>query len=239
MKRATPTQRRHAEIRALVQRTVRDTQKKKNLCRLFAAGIKGEHGSGWSHPPVALWAPPEDGSESARVDPTELALGTGICKVTVVTGTHVIAIDGETQMTAWHEIAENPATEVMFERVCRENGINQRLTKPRSPTTTGKIERFHKTLRREMLDHSGPFADPVAAQTAIDAWVHGYNHTRPHQSLEMATPAQVFRPHTLPADAPETTQAAAAEPRPSEPMRLPVGHRLPAPQRRHHRLHPP
>lgn len=40
-------------------------------------------------------------------------------------------------------------TEVMFERVCRENGINQRLTKPRSPTTTGKIERFHKTLRRE------------------------------------------------------------------------------------------
>ncbi|WP_391858424.1 integrase core domain-containing protein [Streptomyces silvisoli] len=118
-------------------------------------------------------------------------------------------------------------TEVMFERVCRENGINQRLTKPRSPTTTGKVERFHKTLRREMLDHSGPFADPVAAQTAIDAWVHGYNHTRPHQSLEMATPAQVFRPHTLPADAPETTQAAAAEPRPSEPMRLPV---LPPPR---------
>ena len=99
-------------------------------------------------------------------------------------------------------------TEVMFERVCRENGINQRLTKPRSPTTTGKIERFHKTLRREMLDHSGPFADPVAAQSAIDTWVHSYNHTRPHQSLEMATPAQVFRPHSLP---------AAARRRPREP----------------------
>ncbi|MFD4407482.1 IS481 family transposase, partial [Nocardia sp. NPDC058499] len=90
-------------------------------------------------------------------------------------------------------------TEIMFERVCRENGIFQRLTKPRSPTTTGKIERFHKTLRREMLDHSGPFADATIAQTAIDAWVHAYNHTRPHQSLEMATPAQVFRPHTMPA----------------------------------------
>lgn len=62
--------------------------------------------------------------------------------------------------------------EVKFERVCRENGINQRLTKPRSPTTTGKIGRFHKTLRREMLDHSGPFADTAAAQAAIDAWVH-------------------------------------------------------------------
>jgi transposase InsO family protein len=114
--------------------------------------------------------------------------------------------------------------EVMFERVCRENGINQRLTRPRSPTTTGKIERFHKTLRREMLDHSGPFADPAAAQTAIDAWVHAYNHTRPHQSLEMATPAQVFRPHTLTSGAlaPSVTVAAEPAPTPSEPMRLPV-----------------
>ncbi|WP_432164666.1 IS481 family transposase [Streptomyces sp. bgisy031] len=118
-------------------------------------------------------------------------------------------------------------TEVMFERVCRENGINQRLTKPRSPTTTGKIERFHKTLRREMLDHSGPFADPATAQAAIDAWVHSYNHTRPHQSLEMATPAQVFRPHTI-AVPPPAAEAAPDEltTNPPEPMRLPV---FPAP----------
>ena len=33
-----------------------------------------------------------------------------------------------------------------FERICRENGITQRLTRPRSPTTTGKIERLHQTL---------------------------------------------------------------------------------------------
>ncbi|WP_282697821.1 IS481 family transposase [Streptomyces sp. CC208A] len=84
--------------------------------------------------------------------------------------------------------------EVLFERVCRENGITARLTKPRSPTTTGKIERFHKTLRRELLDHVGQFADQGTAQAAIDAWVHAYNHTRPHQSLAMATPASVFRP---------------------------------------------
>lgn len=89
-------------------------------------------------------------------------------------------------------------TEVMFERVCRENGINQRLTKPRSPTTTGKIERFHQTLRREVLDESGPFADPVAAQTAVDTWVHAYNHTRPHQSLQNATPAPAVLPPRAP-----------------------------------------
>jgi transposase InsO family protein len=84
--------------------------------------------------------------------------------------------------------------EVLFERICRENGITARLTKPRSPTTTGKIERWHQTLRRELLDHCGPFADLAAAQAAIDAWVHSYNHNRPHQSLDMATPASLFRP---------------------------------------------
>jgi transposase InsO family protein len=39
--------------------------------------------------------------------------------------------------------------EVLFERCCRQNGIHHILTKPRSPTTTGKVERFHETLRRE------------------------------------------------------------------------------------------
>jgi transposase InsO family protein len=85
--------------------------------------------------------------------------------------------------------------EVLFERVCRENGITQRLTKPRSPTTTGKIERWHKTLRRELLDHVAPFESLPAAQEAIDGWVQSYNHQRPHQALGMATPASLFRPH--------------------------------------------
>jgi transposase InsO family protein len=85
--------------------------------------------------------------------------------------------------------------EVLFERICRENGIKQRLTKPGSPTTTGKIERLHRTLRQEFLDHVAPFESPAAAQAAIDAWVDGYNRSRPHQALEMATPASLFRPN--------------------------------------------
>ena len=42
--------------------------------------------------------------------------------------------------------------EVLFDRICRENGIKHLLTRPRSPTTTGKIERWHKTLRVEFLN---------------------------------------------------------------------------------------
>lgn len=83
--------------------------------------------------------------------------------------------------------------EVLFERICRENGITTRLTKRRSPTTTGKIERFHNTLRRELLDETGAFESIEAAQAATDEWVHAYNTARPHQSLAMATPASLFR----------------------------------------------
>ena len=42
-----------------------------------------------------------------------------------------------------------PPAEVLFDRICRENGVTHRLTQPRSPTTTGKIERFHRSLRIE------------------------------------------------------------------------------------------
>lgn len=85
--------------------------------------------------------------------------------------------------------------EVLFERVCCENGIKARLTKPYSPTTTGKIERLHKTLRHELLDLVGPFPDLPAAQAAIDAWAYAYNHNRPHQAIDMACPATPFRPN--------------------------------------------
>lgn len=96
--------------------------------------------------------------------------------------------------------------EVLFERVCRENGVTAKLIKPYSPTTTGKIERWHQTLRRELLDVSGPFADLPTAQAAVDAWVHTYNTARPHQALDMATPASRFRPNPPP----EPTVVAAA-----------------------------
>ena len=91
--------------------------------------------------------------------------------------------------------------EVLFERICRKNGIKQLLTKPYSPTTIGKVERWHQTLQTDFLTDAGPFATIDEAQAAVDAWRHEYNHDRPHQSLGMATPASRFRP--LPAEAGE------------------------------------
>jgi transposase InsO family protein len=84
--------------------------------------------------------------------------------------------------------------EVLFDKICRENGITHRLTKIHSPTTTGKIERLHQTLQRELLEVHGPFAGIGALQAALDAWREEYNTDRPHQSLGMAFPASRFTP---------------------------------------------
>ena len=84
-----------------------------------------------------------------------------------------------------------PPVEVLFDRICRENGIDHILTHPRSPTTTGKIERFHKTLRMEFNTRQ-VFKSLRTAQEALDEWVSDYNLQRPHQSLDDATPESRF-----------------------------------------------
>lgn len=82
--------------------------------------------------------------------------------------------------------------EVLFDRICRENGIVHLLTAPRSPTTTGKVERFHRTLKDELV--RGVVFDSIEdAQAKIDAWVEHYNHQRPHQGIGMVPPVRRFR----------------------------------------------
>ena len=82
-------------------------------------------------------------------------------------------------------------TEVLFDKICRENGITHRLTAPRSPTTTGKVERFHRTLRTEFL-RGRTFSNLEIAQKELDSWVTEYNEERPHRSLKLTTPAERF-----------------------------------------------
>jgi transposase InsO family protein len=82
---------------------------------------------------------------------------------------------------------------VLFDRICTDNGVRHLLTAPYSPTTTGKIERFHKTLRAEWArPNERRFATLAEAQASLDAWVEEYNTVRPHQSLGGRPPAERF-----------------------------------------------
>jgi transposase InsO family protein len=99
----------------------------------------------------------------------------------------------------------HPPVEVLFDRICRENGVDHLLTAPRSPTTTGKIERFHRTLRAE-FDTAQVFTSIKVAQQALDEWVGYYNTqrpispsmtpSRPSGSPAMTTPATAGRDPT-------------------------------------------
>jgi transposase InsO family protein len=100
---------------------------------------------------------------------------------------------------------------VRFDRICRNQGIGHLLTAPRSPTTTGKIERWHKTLRREFLT-GRVFASLEDAQAQLDRWVGHYNHERPHQSIGRVPPIERFG-LAAPAPAPvEATEPDIVEP---------------------------
>jgi hypothetical protein len=113
-------------------------------------------------------------------------------------------------------LGPHPA-EVLFDRICRQQGITHLCTGVRSPTTTGKIERFHKTLRAELFTGQR-FQHLAQAQQVLDDWVEGYNTVRPHQALGMATPAGRFaasHPRPPAPTAPSPAAQRPARPRPS------------------------
>ena len=116
---------------------------------------------------------------------------------------------------------------VMFDRICVENGIGHLLTAPYSPTTTGKVERLHKTMRKEFFRrHEREYGSLAELQAALDGWVVDYNTERPHQSLGMCPPADRFRlaQKVLPAAVANDPDLSDSEPSPAaaaEPTRPP------------------
>ena len=88
------------------------------------------------------------------------------------------------------KLTNKPAI-VLFDRICTNNGIRHLLTAPYSPTTTGKIERLHKTMRKELFSEQA-FSTVELAQQALDAWVERYNTEREHQGIGDVAPVRRF-----------------------------------------------
>lgn len=65
--------------------------------------------------------------------------------------------------------------------------------KPGHPQTQGKDERFHRTLKEDLLLRK-PLTDLAEAQKEFDEFRDCYNHERPHGALELDVPAKHYRP---------------------------------------------
>jgi len=88
-----------------------------------------------------------------------------------------------------------------FEHELRRLNIHQINSTPNHPTTCGKVERFHQTLKK-WLTHQPRATTLTELQTQLDAFIDEYNHRRPHRSLpHNATPATIYnsRPKADPA----------------------------------------
>ncbi|MDN6871501.1 IS481 family transposase [Pseudomonas citronellolis] len=71
-------------------------------------------------------------------------------------------------------------------------GIKVGHSRPHHPQTQGKLERFHQTLKRELL-HDAHFRTLAQCQAGMDRWLEQYNQQRPHQALGQKPPLTRYR----------------------------------------------
>ena len=76
----------------------------------------------------------------------------------------------------------------VFQATLAELGARHLTTRPYCPRTNGKAERFIQTALREWL-YGRHYASSADRATAMPAWLHWYNHHRPHAGIHAATPA--------------------------------------------------
>jgi transposase InsO family protein len=79
-----------------------------------------------------------------------------------------------------------------FAGVCRTWQLRHRFTRPYTPRTNGKAERFIQTLLREWA-YRRPFTTSHARTGALQPYLRFYNHRRPHASLGRRAPWQRFQ----------------------------------------------
>lgn len=72
-------------------------------------------------------------------------------------------------------------------------GISVSHSRPYHPQTNGKLERFHRSLKAEVLNGRS-FEDLQQAQLAFDHWRAVYNQQRPHEGIGMAVPVSRYQP---------------------------------------------
>jgi transposase InsO family protein len=74
-----------------------------------------------------------------------------------------------------------------FRRACHQLGLKHRRTRPYTPRTNGKAERFIQTALKEWA-YARTYQNSEERTSSLPAWTHQYNWHRPHASLNQLPP---------------------------------------------------
>ena len=89
----------------------------------------------------------------------------------------------------WGSDQENRYTGLTVWMIRR--GIGVVHSRPYHPQTLGKGERFHRTLKAELINYCGDL-DLNGCQSRFDRWRNYYNADRPHEALDLEAPASRY-----------------------------------------------
>jgi len=76
----------------------------------------------------------------------------------------------------------------LFRKLLHRQHVKHRFTRPYTPRTNGKAERFIQTALREWA-YARSYQSSAERTEQLDLWLHDYNFHRPHASLNLNSPA--------------------------------------------------
>jgi len=142
-----------------------------------------KRGLGWEHLHVAI-------DDCSRLAYTELLPAeTGeACAGFLARAATWFAANGVTIRRVMTDNAFAYTNSRVYKDVLAQIGARHITTRPYRPRTNGKAERFIQTALREWL-YASAYAQSAARAADMPAWLHWYNHHRPHSALKAIPPA--------------------------------------------------
>ena len=105
----------------------------------------------------------------------------------------ILTDNGSPWGTTGNDAADGIRSYTALERWLIQLNIKLIHGKPYHPQTQGKEERFHRTLKQELINYE-QFRDHEHCQKRFDTWREKYNCIRPHEAIDFKTPAELYKP---------------------------------------------
>lgn len=141
------------------------------------------HGAGWEYVHVAI----DDHSRVAHATLQENETAMSACKALLQSLIHYTRLGVRIKTLLTDNGACYRSRE--FQRLCHKLGLKHRFTRPYTPRTNGKAERFIQTSLQEWA-YARSYENSNERGKALQEWLHHYNYQRSHAGINYQPPVQ-------------------------------------------------